>query len=96
MFIIFHALIYFKDIYNDGYVDTIISNWNKNPIIDIEINNLNNSDSIGFFKNFKGEKSKNIYKWKNKTFYFKRMERKYSFFKILKNEQIIKYVEKTI
>ena len=89
-------MILFKDIYNEGYIDTIIDNWNKIPKIDIEINNLNNNDSFGFFKNFKGEKSKNIYKWKNKTFYFKRMERKYSFIKILKNESNYKYVEKII
>ena len=51
-FIIFPILILFNELYNEGYVDTIIDNWKKNPIMDIQINNLNNEDSIGFFKNF--------------------------------------------
>ena len=60
----------------------------KNPIIDIEINNTN-YDSIGFFKNFKGKKSQNIYKWRNYSFKFTRMEREYNFPKILENKSNI-------
>ena len=92
LFIIFHTLILIKEIYNEGYVDTLINNWKKNPIMDIEINNLNKINKIGFFKNFKDEQSTDIYKWKNKTFNFKRMEREYNYTKILQNEN--KYSKK--
>ena len=84
-FIIFPILILFKELYNEGYVDSIIDNWKKNPIMDIEINELNSKDSIGFFKNFNGELSQNIYKWKGKSFNFKRLEKKYIYPKIINN-----------
>ena len=67
--------------------------------MDIQINNLNNKDSIEFFKNFKDEKSKNIYKWRKKSFKFKRMEREYNCPKIIKNkkeENYKNYMEKMI
>ena len=89
LFIVLHILILFNELYNEGYVDTTIDNWKKNPIIDIEINNTNNNnnnDSIGFFKNIKGEKSQNIYKWRNYSFKFTRMEREYNYPKILENK----------
>ena len=42
----------------------------KNPKKDIEFNNLNNNDEICSLINFKDEKSKDIYKWRNETFNF--------------------------
>jgi hypothetical protein len=53
--------------------------------MNITINN-SNYDSIGFFKNIKGEKSQNIYKWRNYIFNFKRMGEEYNYPKILENK----------
>ena len=82
--ILFPSLLLSHNLYNEGYIDTIIENWKKSPITDIEIidnDNEKTGEKIGNLMN------KNFYFWKGRRFKFKRNPGKYYYNKILQNKK---------
>ena len=85
--IIFTTLLLFNGLFQDGYIDSIIDNWKKVPIMDIELS-IEAKEQIGYFKNFPNEKSKKLYKWKGNFFSFKRKDGKYDYNNLLSKKKI--------
>ena len=79
----FFALLLTIRLYNEGYIETIINNWKKTPIMNITLGFEN--EKIGYFKNFKNKKSQDIYKWQGISFNFIRKSNKYIYSNIIKN-----------
>ena len=79
--ILFPSLLFSHNLYNEGYIDTIIENWKKSPITHIDIiEETEEGEKIGNFMN------KNLYIWQGKKFKFTRKPGKYYYNKILKNK----------
>ena len=90
LIIIFPTLLFFFGLYEEGYVETLKENWEKVPITEIEINGIlkEKGEILGTFNNFPGEKSIDIYKWRNVTFSFTRKIGNYYYTKILNNKEL--------
>ncbi len=86
--ILFPSLLLSHNLFSEGYVDYITENWKKTPITKIEFSQTENNDNkIGTFKNFKNEKSIDIYNWKGGYFIFTRKPGNYYYNKIIQNKE---------